>query len=369
MSKASQRRLAAQQKRLRERGPTVTEAAWLLEGERGMDLLRANPMAFWELAGRRDSAGPKHPDASALAEVFDDYREIIEVLSMAFHDPLETACPEGDGATDFGLMILQDFEPIETPVILPFFPWGRDLESSALAGSVLRAVQALPKDIQRQAAIWVFTCAAYPGRATHCLSITVSGAVQFDTLINDTWLRARATRWPAMVAWDFVGAVREVTGCHDQAAAGRIEKHVAQLLGRALLADEAKALSAAARGAFDASQLTAMQLAFESAASLVYHENDVAGQFDEDNADIAKAKPSLPPVSRPAANASPPTQQPPTQQVGSDTARLLKDALARERALSETLQRLRANGGHAADVSPAARPSLRERVSDLLAAG
>jgi hypothetical protein len=360
MSKTSQRRLSAAQKRLKERGPTPSEVTEML-ALIGPSLMTDDPEMFWYFVGRAEHAGTRHADFEALAELVDSYADAMRELALGLRDPVTGFTPDDVHLETVGMLVLDDLAGVDMPILQSLSPWRCPVSGSDPPEAFRALIRGLPQESRRDLGLWFFADNAGVGADLHCLAVTLSGATLFQTLVGERWVRARAPRRAAALAVQMARDASEELST-DLAAADRVVAHVESLLGRELERQELDATCDVVRDALDHGRGPLARVALEAAFAALLEPETVEEQEQPRTADTAPATRS---DAAPAALATPAASAPRNAAAAAAereverVQHLLAGALARERDLANTLQRLRSEGQQP-------QGDVRARVTELL---
>lgn len=383
MSKASQRRLSAQQKRNKNKRSLSADDASLLLSALGPSMVKNDPTTFWHLLGRAGTADAKHPDLERLTEVVEEVKPSIEVFWSAFHQPYAvTRTGDHASARYLGFLILDDFDGSEMPYVRTMSNWRGEISGLSAAKDLIAHLNALPEDMQREVGIWCFTSETMPAGPLHCLAVSKSGAVAMYTYVEGNWLLGRSSDRLCEMAVQYERATSDYPGAMEFDAASEVSAHVKGLLGREMSTSEQDGLVIALKKAFGRVQQAYLEVAIGAAEIAAEYESELNFLEEEQTEELAyerfqresggvksaRDKSGAVQEGEPASKAAGDKRD---AEVGRQLAaanKLLSDALGRERVLSDTLQSLRAQLREG-DVKPGAsieKESVRAGVGRLM---
>lgn len=198
MSKASQRRMALADKRIREQGMSPSEVRKVLAMGHLMGRAERTPVEFWSLLGQSQKTDPPHPDDGRITAVLDQTRRWLEVLAnnyaTNFSDgtTIPGTMPAHLAGAIGGLLIEDAGSPPRRSVTCATVD-GRRLTCSDEVFEELESLSAQADKQPHDVAIWVFTFGG-PGQPMLCVGRTRSGAMQCHTFVRGTWLKAASVR-------------------------------------------------------------------------------------------------------------------------------------------------------------------------------
>lgn len=188
MSKASQRRMAEQQKRQKKNGGPL-QKDWQIMDYFGPDTAELAPMSYWRCLASEGPKKDKHVDDERLESFFEKHRKQIETLHDSYallEDAGHDCLP---GIAFHGWL---DNEVRNEWAATPMNPVGQkfygDVEDLMAALNLNREKAKIPGG--GDVSVWIFGL-PFQGRPLLCMGATQSGAHFLKVRVEKQWIAAR----------------------------------------------------------------------------------------------------------------------------------------------------------------------------------